>query len=133
MDAITAHQHGYDNVVASLGTSITKQHLSQLKKVSKKIIQALDPDQAGQNATLRSLESTYSIFEEGYLGQRKEIELHIASLPANEDPDSLIRNNGAKWKSTLDQSLPFIEFLINGIGTLFVMNTSNDKTKIAEK
>ena len=133
MDAISAHQYGYNNVVATLGTSITKQHLTQLKKISKKIIQALDSDQAGQSATLRSLESTYSIFEEGYLGQRKEIELHIASLPPNEDPDSLIRNNVKKWEAALNQSLPFIEFLINAIGTLFIINTSNDKTKVVEK
>jgi len=133
MDAISAHQYGYNNVVAALGTSITKQHLTQLKKVSTKIIQALDSDQAGQSATLRSLESTYSIFQEGYLGQRKEIELHIASLPPNEDPDSLIRNNSKKWDSTLNQSLPFVEYLINAIGTLFSINTPNDKAKVAEK
>jgi len=133
MDAISAHQYGYNNVVATLGTSITKQHLTQLKKASTKIIQALDSDQAGQSATLRSLESTYSIFQEGYLGQRKEIELHIASLPPNEDPDSLIHNNSKKWDSTLNQSLPFVEFLINAIGTLFSINTPNDKAKVAEK
>ena len=59
MDTIAAHQHGYTNVVASMGTALTEQQVAQLRSMASGCILALDPDQAGQEATLRSLESSW--------------------------------------------------------------------------
>ena len=69
MDVIVAHQHGFFNVVASMGTSLTQQQVSLVRELvgrpgaSDSVILALDPDAAGQEATLRSLESSWNMFE----------------------------------------------------------------------
>jgi DNA primase len=56
MDAIMAHQHGFQNVVASLGTAVTERQIGLLKRWATEICFALDPDVAGQEATARGLE-----------------------------------------------------------------------------
>ena len=56
MDVIMAHQYGFNNVVASMGTAITEKHITILKKLTKNIALALDPDAAGEEAMLRCVE-----------------------------------------------------------------------------
>ena len=56
MDAIAAHQFGYSNVVAAMGTAVTEQQIGLVKRLSRNIVLALDADAAGQGATVRSLE-----------------------------------------------------------------------------
>ena len=63
MDVIAAHQHGYANVVASMGTALTERQVSRLKGLGTDFVLALDPDAAGQEATRRSLESSWRIFD----------------------------------------------------------------------
>ncbi|HZK66636.1 MAG TPA: DNA primase, partial [Chloroflexota bacterium] len=55
MDAIMAHQHGFRNVVASMGTAVTDRQMAQLKRLATDLCFALDPDTAGQEATARGL------------------------------------------------------------------------------
>ena len=57
MDVIAAHQFGYRNVVASMGTAITESQLALLKRYSKNVVLALDADAAGQAAMTRALEA----------------------------------------------------------------------------
>ena len=64
MDAIAAHEHGYKNVVASMGTALTENQVSQLRSLAREFVLALDPDEAGQEATLRSLESSWHVFRD---------------------------------------------------------------------
>ena len=61
MDVIAAHQHGYTNVVASMGTALTESQVGQLKSLATNFVLALDPDTAGQEATLRSLEASWKV------------------------------------------------------------------------
>ena len=56
MDVIMAHQYGYNNVVASMGTAITEKHINILKKLTKNIALALDPDKAGEEAMTHSVD-----------------------------------------------------------------------------
>jgi DNA primase len=56
LDVLTAHQHGFTNVVGLLGTAISDTHVRQLARVADEIVLALDPDSAGQSATWRSLQ-----------------------------------------------------------------------------
>jgi DNA primase len=57
MDVIAAHQFGYENVVASMGTALTESQVSQIKRGSARIVLALDADAAGQMATIRGIET----------------------------------------------------------------------------
>ena len=56
MDVIAAHQHGFENVVAVMGTALTEQHAQELSKYSKNVILMFDSDKAGVDATLKSIE-----------------------------------------------------------------------------
>ena len=62
MDTIMAHQHGFNTVVASMGTALTPDQASTLRGLASEVALALDPDAAGQEATLRSMESAWGIF-----------------------------------------------------------------------
>ena len=64
MDAIAAHQFGYANVVAAMGTAVTEQQIGLVKRLSRNIVLALDADAAGQGATVRSLEMLPSVLDQ---------------------------------------------------------------------
>ena len=122
MDAIAAHEHGFTNVVASMGTALTESQVSQLRSLAQNYVLALDPDAAGQEATLRSLESSWRVFRntvarrspssQSVLSQYRPPALKIAELPAGQDPDTLIRNDPAKWETTIDGAQPLLDFVI---------------------
>ncbi len=122
MDAIAAHEHGFTNVVASMGTALTENQVSQLRSLAQNYVLALDPDAAGQEATLRSLESSWRVFRsavsrrspasQSVLSQYRPPELKIAELPEGQDPDTLIRNNPQKWEETVAGAQPLLDFVI---------------------
>ncbi len=84
LDAITLHQAGIENVVATLGTAVTSNHIQLIKRFTEDVFLIFDPDQAGIKATLRGLGG----FIEGGL------KVKVVSLPGGEDPDSFIRMYG---------------------------------------
>ena len=136
MDTIAAHQHGYTNVVASMGTALTEQQVAQLRSMASGCILALDPDQAGQEATLRSLESSWRIVDmqraraqaptDGAY-RRKSMNLRIASLPAGRDPDALIREDPEAWERVLADAVPFMQFYIRAVVARYDVNTNEGK------
>ena len=78
---ITMHQAGFENVVASSGTSLTQDQLFQLLRLTKNLVFIYDSDSAGQKATSRGLS----------MALEKGFNVYIVSLPIGEDPDSIIR------------------------------------------
>lgn len=124
MDAIMAHQHGYDNVVASMGTALTEQQVNQVRRLTSRVTMALDGDAAGRNATLRSLESSWGIFQrraaqseqragQSLLQPPETLELRIAELPPGQDPDDLIRESPDSWPDFLaDNAKPLFDYLL---------------------
>lgn len=126
MDVIGAHQHGYTNVVASMGTALTESHLHQLKRYTSTLILALDPDVAGQQATLRGLEQARRSLDrewEPTLGAdgrvryepRLAADLRILALPAGQDPDEFIRSQPQRWPELVAQALPIIDFYLEQV------------------
>ena len=142
MDVIAAHQHGYTNVVASMGTALTEQQVSQLKSLANDFVQALDPDAAGQEATLRSLESSWRAFEGralddrrrsvGALYQREPLTLKIAALPAGRDPDELIREDPGEWERLTRDAVPSKDFYISAVASRFDLATSQGRAQAAQ-
>ncbi|MCD4693831.1 DNA primase [bacterium] len=100
MDAITAHQNGFKNVVASSGTALTRDQLSLVKRYSPNIILAFDMDQAGQIAVDRGVR------EASFLDMR----IKIVTLPEGLDPDDLIKKDVKKWKSLLDSAHHIMDY-----------------------
>ncbi|MDD2752670.1 MAG: DNA primase [Candidatus Omnitrophica bacterium] len=84
LDFIMPYQHGLKNIVASLGTALTEDQVRLLKRFTQNVVMVYDADNAGQMATLRTLDL---FIEEG-------MEVKIVSLPEGLDPDSFVRKNG---------------------------------------
>ena len=141
MDAISAHEFGYGNVVASMGTALTERQVSQLRTLASSFVLALDPDVAGQEATLRSLESSWRVISRqrppsgsalGGMILREPITLRVAPLPAGKDPDTLIRSDREAWERGIEQATPLVEYLIPAMASRFDLSTGQGKAQAAE-
>ncbi len=126
LDAITAHQFGYTNTVASLGTALTEHQGKQLRRLADRILLALDADAAGRQATLRGLEllrSALADSERPVADPRQLIrfertlgvELAVVALPEGFDPDDLIRQDRARWEAALAQPIPLVDYYLEAL------------------
>lgn len=113
MDAIQAHQAGYRNVVAQMGTALTEAQLKLIApRSARKILLALDSDAAGQNATRRSLEVARNTLEADYSG-RLSIDIRILQIHEGKDPDDVLREHPARFQEYIDAALPVADFVID--------------------
>lgn len=104
MDCITLHQHGFKQTVASLGTALTKNQAKLLKKYTDGVILSYDADEAGQAAAMRGMDI---LAQEG-------LRVKILSLPAQKDPDEVIKNQGTEqFKKLLNNSMDFISYKLH--------------------
>lgn len=112
LDAIQAHQAGYTNVVAQMGTAFTEHQLRLVApRWAHKIILALDADAAGQNATRRSLEVARTTLENDLTG-KLGVEFRVLHVPNAKDPDDFIREQSGDWPSLIDEAMPVADFVI---------------------
>ena len=148
MDVIAAHQAGFPNVVASMGTALTERQLHVLRQVGMfgagkgKFVQALDPDVAGQEATLRSLEASWKVLERLQVGSssravgpmywKPKLELAIAALPAGQDPDTLIRKDPDEWKRVVAEAKPYVDFMIHAIAARYDLTQPRGRAEAVE-
>ena len=139
MDVIAAHQHGFHNVVASMGTALTEHQVSALKNLASEFVLALDPDNAGQEATRNSLETSWKALQIDFLrsGGRSGVvftqrhlsaSLKIASLPTGKDPDALIREDTQEWTSLVSEAKPLLDYLFEALPPRF--DVTNDAGKL---
>ncbi len=122
MDVLIAHQYGYENVVASLGTALTEQQMRQLKRLTRNVVLAMDADAAGQMATLRGLDVARQVFDQRavpvptarglvrYVSQM-DADIRILALPGDQDPDEVIRADPAQWAQLVAGAQPVIEYV----------------------
>ncbi len=141
VDAIAAHQAGFKNVVASMGTALTEHQVGTLRRLTGQVLMALDQDAAGQQATLRSLESSWRIYQNRVAGrsqgttllQRQELpELKILALPDGQDPDEVIHRSPAEWNRLLESAQPLIEYMIAAAVSHLDPSTPQGKAQIVE-
>ena len=127
MDVIALHQAGYENVVSPMGTALTEDQLRLLKKFSRRIVLALDPDTAGQKAILRGLDAARAAMDRtgeldfdprGLLRNeaRLQADLRVASLPDGMDPDEIVAHNRDEWGQLIDSAKPIVEHVMNSLG-----------------
>ncbi|TES81956.1 MAG: DNA primase [Dehalococcoidia bacterium] len=123
MDVITAHQNGFANVVASMGTSVTERQVNTLKRITKNITLALDADAAGEEAMLRGVEF------ENALGA----EVKVVILPSGKDPDDVIKEDATAWPQLLEKALPVVDFTFDMVASGLDLATAKDKSLAVEK
>ncbi len=124
MDAITAHQFGYANTVASMGTALTQDQVHSIRRYVDRVFIALDADAAGNLATLRAVDTVRDAFGEDssapVVDSRSVIrferalsaEIRIVLMEAGTDPDELIRTNRPAWDEALENAMPLVEYVI---------------------
>ena len=146
MDAIMAHQNGFTNVVASMGTALTRDQVTEIRRLTSNVVMALDPDTAGQQATLRSLATSWEVFQklvterdsrqrsrETIIFQRQEeLELKVMSLPDNLDPDELIRRSPQEWAELVEGAVPLFEYLLPAVSHQLDISTPRGKARVVE-
>ena len=140
-DVITAHQFGFKNVIASMGTAITIYQANKISDISNSVVIALDSDQAGSEATLNALDKSWGVFKSnnkelpaGITNKsiKKNFNLRIVTLPDNSDPDDFIRNSSEKWKESILNASPIVEYLIESLSKKFDSSTAEGKELIEE-
>jgi DNA primase len=105
MDVIALHCAGFNTAVAPLGTALTEAHLAELWRLAPEPVLCFDGDVAGQRAALRALHRALPLLKPGR-------SLRFVTLPAGDDPDSLIRNSGvAAFAGLLQATKPLAEML----------------------
>ena len=141
MDAIRAHQAGFRNVVAQMGTALTESQLNLLKRYTKRFIIALDADEAGAKATLRSLNVVRDTLDRNgdtrfdelrglvrHEGRLKS-EICVVTMPEGKDPDDAIRANPAHWEAAVATPKPIVQYVIERV--VASMDQSDPKGKAA--
>ena len=142
MDAIAAHQAGFQNVVASMGTALTEPQVNMIRRLTDRVTMALDQDTAGQQATLRSLESSWRIYQSRMAGrsgstamlqQHQNPDIRIAAMPPGQDPDDVIRRSPGEWKDLVSNARPLLEFVIAAMTASVDASSPRGKAAIAEQ
>jgi DNA primase len=123
MDVIIAHQYGMANVIAPMGVAITERQIGQIKKLTRNIALALDPDAAGEEAAMRCVEYENSL----------DTEVKVITLPDGKDPDEVIKADPGSWKSLVEKALPVIDFTIDFITAKLDMKSTRGKTEAVNR
>ncbi|TET12902.1 MAG: DNA primase [Dehalococcoidia bacterium] len=140
-DVITAHQHGAANVVASMGTALTEKQIKILRGLTRSLAFALDPDVAGDAATMRGIEVARRSLDRqnvelpGLLGARSKLraEIKIMPLPRGKDPDAVIREDPQEWQRLVDEALPLMDHLITVVASKVDLTRPEGKSLASEQ
>ncbi|MCU0483335.1 MAG: CHC2 zinc finger domain-containing protein, partial [Chloroflexi bacterium] len=115
-DALMAHQAGFDNVVASLGTALTPGQVALLTRYSPRTVAlAYDVDPAGERAGTLGVTALGALTRElaaADTGVSLD-EVRVVRLPAGQDPDEVIRDTPDAWREAVRTALPIVEALVD--------------------
>ncbi len=124
IDVVALHQYGFDNAVASLGTSLTEEQAALMTRYAEQIILLYDSDQAGQNATARAI----PILEKA--GLRVKV-LHVQDA---KDPDEFLKKFGPdKFRLLLGESSDRVEYQLNVIRKKYDLSVDEQKIRYVQE
>ncbi len=158
VDAVIAHQYGTKQTVACIGSAITEKHIAQLKKLTKQVTLALDPDAAGESATERGIDEALKGFDrtivpvplsktpygkssinpikaEGMirLEERVDAEINVLQLHPGEDPDEFIRRDFREWENAASHPLPLVEYFFEAKIANLNLQKISDRDEAAKR
>ena len=117
MDTISLYQAGFENVVASMGTSLTKDQARLVKRYSENVLISYDGDFAGQKADLRGLE----------ILKDENLNVRVVPLPDGLDPDDVAKQGAAAYQACLDAAMPLIDYKLHALEGKYDLKKSEDK------
>ena len=133
-DALMAHQAGFDNVVASLGTALTPGQVALLTRYAKQIALAYDVDAAGEKAgtfgaqALQALIGQLAATETGV----ELDEVRVVRLPDGKDPDEVLRETPDRWREEVRTAQPIVDYLIDFHARQVDLKTPGGKARFVD-
>jgi len=130
-DALMAHQAGFENVVASLGTALTPGQIAVLTRYGKRIALAYDVDAAGEKAGTFGVNALERIIPDlATEGSGVELdEVRVVRLPDGKDPDEVVRETPDRWREEVRTAQPIVDYLIDQHAKAFDLKTPGGKTR----
>jgi DNA primase len=126
MDVIGLARHGIEFAVATLGTATTDDHLKRLFRITEEVSFCFDGDRAGRAAAWRALETALPQIREGR-------QIRFVFLPDGQDPDSFVRDNGARaFEEALAAGVPLSDFLVEELALQVDMDSVDGRARLAE-
>ena len=124
IDVVALHQYGFDNAVASLGTSLTEEQAALLSKYTDQVVLIYDGDNAGQNATKRAIP----------ILEKAGIQVKVLQLRDAKDPDEFLKKFGAdRFKILLEESSNRVEYQLNAILKKYDLRDDDQKVKYLQE
>ena len=144
MDVIGLHQAGFTNAVSPMGTALTEAQFHLVKKMTSNIILALDPDAAGQKATLRGLETARKAMDmdeqldfdsRGLLKIERflKADIRVTTLPEGKDPDEIVLENPDAWRKIISEAKPVVNHVMDSLSQGQDLADPKVKRSIAEQ
>jgi DNA primase len=142
LDVIALHQAGYANAVSPMGTALTEHQLYLLKRFTRRIVLALDPDAAGDKATLRGLQIARQAMDHeqdpvfdarGLMGYeaRLQADIRVTTLPAGIDPDEVVNRDPKEWECILENARPIVIHVMETLAAQRDLDDPKVKSEIA--
>ncbi len=141
-DVIALHQAGFENVVAPMGTALTEDQLRLLKRYTRRIVLALDPDAAGQAAILHGLEAARQSLDHtmelrfdarGLLRHeaRLQADLRVVVMPDALDPDEIVQREPSQWATLIENAQPIVVHVMQALAAGKDLEDAKVKAEIA--
>jgi DNA primase len=122
LDVIASHQAGVRQVVATAGTALTEPHLKALSRFTGDIRLSFDADKAGLNATERAIP----------IASKVKVSLSIITIPSGKDPDELIKQDPAIWRSVINENQYALDWLMERYKQLLDITTAEGKRRFSD-
>ena len=142
LDVIALHQAGFTNAVSPMGTALTEHQLYLIKRYTRRIILALDPDAAGAAATLRGLQVARQAMDHaadlvfdarGLLSHeaRLQADIRVTTLPPGMDPDEVVQRDPKEWERIVAAAQPVVTHVMDTLARDRNLDDPKVKSEIA--
>ena len=120
IDVVSLHQYGFDNAIASLGTSLTEEQATLMTRYTDQVVLIYDGDKAGQNATQRAIP----------ILEKAGLQVKVLQIKDAKDPDEFLKKFGAdRFKLLLEGSANRVEYQLNSIRRKYDLNDDDQRVK----
>jgi DNA primase len=133
-DALMAHQAGFQNVVASLGTALTPAQVALAVRYAKRIVLAYDVDEAGERAGtfgVRALQDLIHQLAASPEGTELD-DVRVVHLPEGKDPDEVVRETPDLWREQVRTAAPIVDHLIGTLARQHELRSPGGKQRFVD-
>ncbi len=124
IDVVSLHQFGFDNAVASLGTSLTEEQVTLLSKYTEQVVLTYDGDEAGQRAAQRAIPML----------EKAGIQVKVLQMKDAKDPDEFLQKFGPeRFRSLLEDSANRVEYQLEGIRRKYDLSDDTQRVQYVQE